>query len=247
MKTKRFFLFGLPVLLLAWGLVLVGCGSDDDDGGDDGINLPGITEETTGRATITGSNITVSGAGMPQELAEQTDYNGAKFSITGGKFSFTLPQSPTNLEAFGAENKNLLDELLGLGGSSSSGENSEGFVTVRRFSWSEDNTYYWIQREAYETDEKTYMDSSEITYVYVSKDVTLSCAAGEDTDTDGDETYIIRWGAVNFALKTGWNLVQTNSHGTQSGNTYTETVTVKIADKDVPWMFDTHSGGGGGN
>jgi hypothetical protein len=44
MKTKRFFLFGLPAVLLALGLVLAGCdtgsSSDDDDPpppGDDGV------------------------------------------------------------------------------------------------------------------------------------------------------------------------------------------------------------------
>jgi hypothetical protein len=40
MKTKRFFLFGLPAVLLALGLVLAGCPTDSDDdggGGDNGI------------------------------------------------------------------------------------------------------------------------------------------------------------------------------------------------------------------
>jgi hypothetical protein len=57
MKTKRFFLFGLPAVLLAvsasltLGLVLAGCGDDDEedgDGGGGGATLPDYAGTYTG-------------------------------------------------------------------------------------------------------------------------------------------------------------------------------------------------------
>jgi hypothetical protein len=242
MKTKRFFLFGLPVLLLALGLALAGCGGDDgDDGGDDGLNLPGIGDEpTTGQKTVTGSGITVSGEGMPQTLVEQTDnYTGAKFSITGGKFSFTLPENPTNPQVL-ADNESLLDTLFYDRDAEDytttpAAASDATFVSVTDFYWNSGSTSYSISREAYK-EEETYWDFSEIAYVYVNKDVTLGRAAKNLTD-HGVE---IQVGVVNLALKKGWNLVQKDGHGTESGDTYTEAVTVKIADKNVPWTLDVY-------
>jgi endo-1,4-beta-xylanase len=43
MKTKRFFVFGLPAVLLALGLVLVGCPTDGDDGGGNDTTPPALT------------------------------------------------------------------------------------------------------------------------------------------------------------------------------------------------------------
>jgi hypothetical protein len=242
MKTKRFFLFGLPVLLLALGLALAGCGGDDDgDGGGDGLNLPGIDEPTTGRETIKSPDGGISLTGLPSSLEEKTDSTGATFSVKGGKFSFELPKSPNNQNTL-ANNSSLRSTLFNDSQATDYTTTAEEatFASVTRFSWSTGDTSYSINRRASETDEKTYEYSSEIVYIYVSENVTLSRAAKTSTDSQVD--------AVNLALKAGWNLVQKDRRYTVSGSTGTEKITVKIADKNVPWTLRVHtSSGSSGN
>jgi hypothetical protein len=225
---------------------LAGCGDDDDGGGSPGIDLPGIEEATTGRPTITGSNISVTGTGMLLPLAPQTGYNGETFSITGGKFSFTLPASPTNSQAL-ASNNALKWALFGSSTDNdyTASPDDATFVIVRDFRWNVEDTNYTISREAYETDDdETYEISSQIVYIYTDKNVTLSRAAKDWTESHGDETYNTQWGPVNLALKTGWNLVQIDSRMTGNENNFIEKVTVKIADKNVPWTFYMHESSG---
>jgi hypothetical protein len=53
MKTKRFFIFGLPVVLLALGLVLAGCGEEDGENTDPKkITVTGITDTSSTAARI---------------------------------------------------------------------------------------------------------------------------------------------------------------------------------------------------
>jgi hypothetical protein len=65
MKTKRFFLFGLPVVLLALGLVLAGCGDDDDDdGGNGGGGGGGDAAATISGTPRMGATLTVTYTGF---------------------------------------------------------------------------------------------------------------------------------------------------------------------------------------
>jgi hypothetical protein len=234
---KKVFVLGLLATALAVGLVLAGCdtGGGGDDG--DGLQLPSIDEETTGLTTVTGSNISVPGLDSSlSHTQEATD--GVAFSVADGKFSFTL-STPNNTSVW--DNSGLGWYLFGKVDADYEAAvtpNDAAFALVDEFSWGEDNQIY---RMAIDTNKKTYMNRSEIVYVYVSKDVTLSRAAKTWTYTDEEWTENTNWNEVNLALKTGWNLVQIDSHETESGNTGTETATVKIATNNVPWVFsDEH-------
>jgi hypothetical protein len=238
MKIKRFFLFGLPVLLLALGLVLAGCGGDDDEdgGGGDGLNLPELHEPTTGLKLVSNPIDGISLTGLPLVLAETTDDKGVKFSIEDGKFLFRLPENPATQKTLTNWGKDLLEILFydkAANGYTTTPNDAidATFASVTGIHWNDDSASYSVFREAVKTDEETYEYSSKIVYVYVNKDVTLSRTATTLTNT--------QIGAVNLALKTGWNLVQTDRHITASGGTVSSiTITVKIADKDVPWTLD---------
>ncbi|MDR1096202.1 MAG: hypothetical protein LBL31_07415 [Spirochaetaceae bacterium] len=241
MKTKRFlFSLAVPVslamgLVVAASLTLAGCGGGGD-GGDDG-NLPRITELTTGRETVTGKDITVSGNMLPS-LDTRTGFNGETYSITGGKFSFTLPESPALSPA-----SELRYTLFGDdSGDYTATPDNATFAMVSSFYWKEGNTSYSIRREVTKTDGATYRDRSEIVYVYASKDVTLSQDVKNRTVSNEKDngTSSTQWGAVNLALKKGWNLVQIDSYATVNGNNATQKTTVKIATHNVPWTIDTY-------
>jgi hypothetical protein len=238
MKTKRFFLFGLLAVLLALALVLAGCGGDDES---DDTDTGKITEPTTGQQTISTPAGGISVTGLPQTAAPQTDENtGATFSITDGKFSFTLPESPTNPRA--------VTEILG-NGCSASPEDAL-FVMVYGFNWEDENNWYSMRRESTTETGGEITGESNIVYIYASKDVTVTSPAEEYSNEYEGKTEIWRSDAVTITLKKGWNLVQTDTSITTSGNTTTNVSTAKIATKNVPWVLETYPkegeyGGGG--
>jgi hypothetical protein len=92
---------------------------------------------------------------------------------------------------------------------------------VDEFRWNRGDTNYSISRKAVDTDNKTYQYGSQIVYVYVNQDVTLSRDAKNWEISDGEYTGNIKWAAVNLALKAGWNLVQIDSNTTANGNNMT--------------------------
>jgi hypothetical protein len=57
-----------------------------------------------------------------------------------------------------------------------------------------------------------------------------------------------RYSAVSLSLQAGWNLVQQDENATAdaSGNT-TAQLTLKIADKNIPWVLDVDDGESGGS
>ncbi|MDR0561970.1 MAG: hypothetical protein LBG73_04710 [Spirochaetaceae bacterium] len=243
MKNNKGLLMGMAAIALSFGLMFASCGGDDSD---DSGGLPGITEETTGQATITGKDIALSGDGVPASLAEQTDYNGAKFSITGGKFSFTLPAAPSYLYSFSTSGLDsyLFEDTDGDLAPTVSSADAK-FTLVSYFSWNSGSNYYSISRQSLDTDDATYMNRNQILYVYADTDVTLSRSAKtwkEDSSKSiqaraSSGSYTYNWGAVNLILKKGWNLVQIDSNTTVTGESIKKSATVKIADKDVPWTF----------
>jgi hypothetical protein len=99
-----------------------------------------------------------------------------------------------------------------------------------------DNRYnridYNVARYKVETDEKTYYRVSQIIYLYVSKDVTLSAQSGQN------EGFI--YTAFDLSLKAGWNLLQMDVGGdlTQPSGT----LSIHIATKNVPWTVNVTGG-----
>jgi hypothetical protein len=233
MKTKRYF-FGLPAVLLAlsalltMGLVLAGCGGED---GDD--------KGTTGQTTVTGKDIAVTGTDMPDALAEQTGDNGEKFSITGGKLSFTLPAAPANQKALGSHQE-LLTTLFGneSGGYTATPDDAK-FVMVDGFRLVNGGKNYLITKEKTTGDpDSGNATVSKIVYVYADKDVILSRDAKDWTTNSGGMTITYHWDAVNLALKKGWNLVRFDGQVTMTQSAATMNATVKIATADdVSWTI----------
>jgi predicted small secreted protein len=70
MNTKRFFLFGLPVVLLALGLVLAGCDTEGGDGAEsDPVAAAQLADEINaikaGIAKVNGATVTLTGGFTP--------------------------------------------------------------------------------------------------------------------------------------------------------------------------------------
>jgi hypothetical protein len=276
MKTKRFLIFGLPVLLLALGLIvsasltLAGCGDlnnesagttgDGNNGGNNGNNsdnieldLPPLEEATTGQPTYAGtvsnSDVVISDGlntpdSMPDALDEVTDdATGVTLSIADGVFSFTLPEEPTDAKVYNSENDWPATTIYKIFGepdleSAFIDEPEAELSMVEQFSWRIKNINYRLSRKTEKSDSHggNNSNSSEIVYVYASEDVVLSRAAQVVNNNINNNA---NWGPVNLELEAGWNLVQIDKSTTwnTSNSTSTTEVTVKIADKNVPWML----------
>jgi hypothetical protein len=88
--------------------------------------------------------------------------------------------------------------------------------------------------------EETFAKASDISYIWVDRDCTLSRGAKTMSFPDGKENggdyhgETVEFSAFELPLKAGWNLVQMNryQYGNEGKN---RIITVKIADRDVPW------------
>ncbi|MDR1215083.1 MAG: hypothetical protein LBK25_00195 [Treponema sp.] len=120
MKTKNFFLFGLPAALLALSLVLVGCDEGDDDNtpgfdralvgtwhstqaaADDGESVA-FEFTADGRLTITGQSdamtikATTSGGRITLKLTaggQTTDGGSVRYVVSGTELTLSEPSNP---------------------------------------------------------------------------------------------------------------------------------------------------------
>jgi hypothetical protein len=235
MRTKHGLFLGFAVLLLAE--IFTGCPTDGDSGDDGGLDLPDITEETSGRETIT-----VTAAALESEdasdasgvtIPSQTIGSGGGYgtwSVTAGKLTLTL-NTPSGSDArvisdWFSNNGSGVGSLFGSvegGNVVTVSDDTAQIVYVHNLKGTGNSTEYEIERRKYKTDNSTYSLGSNISYVYVDKDVTFTRAKKQIEET----TY----NAIALPLKTGWNLVQTDSNYTRTSSTEA----VKIADKDIPW------------
>jgi hypothetical protein len=244
--------------IAAIGAVLVmgmtGCDNGGGDDDDKGLNLPPITEETKGRPTIAGESIPLeAGQGFSDDgvtqafvdslnLPGETNQNGVTWSVTNGKLMLSLG-TPGQTSP--------LNEVAGSMGAWTNVQISPADVAVYMVDGFEfytektngnnwERIHYNVAREKSESDGKTYYRSSQIIYVYVSKDVTASGQKGTDEDKDG---HITTYNAFNYSLKEGWNLIQMDNYETPNS----ETRSIGIAAKNIPWTVnETGSSSGNG-
>ncbi|MDR1231806.1 MAG: hypothetical protein LBK61_10450 [Spirochaetaceae bacterium] len=80
-KTKRFSVFGLPVVLLAFGLVLARCDTGEDPAG--GLNSPA----NTAKKFLSGFFLDTKGNKIYFELDDEEGSSGTSASVTGGAIS----------------------------------------------------------------------------------------------------------------------------------------------------------------
>jgi hypothetical protein len=206
---------GLIALVAITGLWLVGCNIPTGGSGSSGIQDDGgIGEPTTGRKTITYKDAALEGA-PDGSIARTTINNGITFSLNGGKMYMFFPENPSGASLVSDFKNQGAGSFLGSQTVASqvtidpSSAESANIVAVPNFMV--DNI-----KLARSLDEGN--KGSDIIYVHVSADVTFSSNQIND---------VLSYNAFELALKTGWNLVQSD---------YTDTtVTIKIADTKIPW------------
>jgi hypothetical protein len=204
--------------------VLTGC----EDEADDDSGSPGLGEEATGRATITYTDVALSGEGA-SDASHSDNAKGYTIDVTDGLMTLTLT-TPTNLEKtvsnFTEEKKNLFGDEEAV----TPTPGDPKICVVRKFS---SGGEYEVRRKWEETDKTTYQRSKEIFYIYVDADVVLSRNAKGITDGE----LFLSYSAINLPLKEGWNLVQVDQNIVVTNEVPGGTATVKIADTNVPWVL----------
>jgi hypothetical protein len=251
-------LLGIAVIGAVITMGMAGCDTGNG-GGEEEPNLPPITEQTTGRSTIDGSNIALeAGQGIENgslsstfvnglDLTGEKDQNGVTWSVAKGKLTFSLGE-PDDTFSVDAETVGSMGTWTDIKVDPTDAE----MYVVEGFEFDEeaaddskyDRIYYTVARRKIETDWETYYNSSQIIYVYVSKDVTASGEKGTDEDDDGR---ITTYNAFSYSLKKGWNLIQMDTDSTRTS----ETQSIGIATQNIPWTVNATGGGndnsGGGN
>jgi hypothetical protein len=224
-KTRGVFV-GLAVLLVAM-VALTGCGDKPGDGSNGKDTLSSIDEETTGQAEISYTDVALTGEGASDLTFEEYENSddGYTIEVTDGKLtlSLTTPSSTESVSTFFDRN------LFGSDDDDFKADPDTVNITTLDAFYNELNNCR-VQRHWRDTDEKTYYKSSQIVYVYVDADVTITRAVKQFED----EECVINWSAIHLPLKKGWNLVQVDNNDTLTGGT--GTATTKIADKNVPWV-----------
>jgi hypothetical protein len=223
-------LAGFAVLLVAAIFTMTGCSADDD--GDD---LPPINEQTTGVPKVEVKDVKLAGAGASKvTIVPQTIGEGyGTWSVTNGVLALTLdtPIADVDLQTSTDWLSNEEDGGRFFGSTDTDGDDAvktddkDGNVNIASQSFFPSPAYY-IERLKAENDDAAYVKSSNIVYIYVSKDITLS--RGKVMIPD----YCATYSAFNLPLKQGWNLMQSDLNVPTGKD---GTVTIKIADKDVPW------------
>jgi hypothetical protein len=204
-------------MVLAFSLAIVSCSHE----GSGVPELPAIDEATTGRPSITYTNIALSGEGASAFTMAQ--YNNAAqgytIAVTAGKMtlSLTTPSSPVPVNT-------VLSANSGLFKGAASNNASANIVDLDPF---DAGSSYGIGR--IKTDQATY--ANMIYYVYVSADVILTGTA----HSESEESFVVNYAAFSLPLKRGWNLVQRDQNVTTSSMSGTSMI--KIADKNVPWAL----------
>jgi hypothetical protein len=248
-SVKNLFFSGLALLAIAFA----SCG--DGAGGpppppttvEELLNsLPSLdVSKSTGQPGITITNAPLQGEGAAAINFPSENVNGNVFSVSGGKLNLTLTTPPV----YGEGEQKFDDVKRYLFGSEDSANWGTfdpdtvkfcipSFYSVQG-SGSEEKRYY-IERSMWETDEKTYNVGVQIVYVYVDNDCTVTRNAKTWEESFDGTRWTLTYSAINLPLKKGWNLVQINGQMTRESadsDVGTGTYTVKIADKDVPWVI----------
>ncbi|MDR3335303.1 MAG: hypothetical protein LBT13_10545 [Treponema sp.] len=204
-----------------------------------GFDLPGITEEASGRPTITVTNATLEGEGASNVTIPSQTINGGTWSVTAGKLNLTLNTPSTQAVSTWLSNdgRHFVGSVDGENVVTIS-DNTAQITSIKGLRYRANSIDYYVERAKYETDEETYIMASGIAYVYVSKDVTLN--RGQKQGGLGDSaTVTVTYSAFTLPLKTGWNLVQIDEELQiyEDMKPTSGTMAVKIANRNVPWTI----------
>ncbi|MDR2177862.1 MAG: hypothetical protein LBP20_07485 [Treponema sp.] len=248
-SLKNLFFAGLAVLTITFAACKNDGGSPSpsvDDPLDTPVDLLDTLLDTLGdldQAKVTGQpDISVTGAALGGDkvgnvtITGGNEADGYNLSVTGGKLTLNLT-TPTNLGNESDQQGHFPGlKIMLLGSTDAAPEGTFNpsdaeFCFCSSFSGTGDGSTYYVYRYAAQTGAETYFVDITIHYVYVDKDCSIISAAKDISGTDDGVAWTDHYDKVDLSLKTGWNLIQVNRNGTEKGMT----VTVKIADKDIPW------------
>jgi hypothetical protein len=218
------------------------------DNGEKKLVFPHLTEQTTGLTGVSLTNVPLqpgydvaTKAAIGNKGTTSLHVGGdalGTFSVSGGNLTLTLNSGLTGsaINSWIATDGEL-EKWFGDTAGDNAVNVSDNTVKVLRMG----PLQYGGDEAAkigrgVEVQEETVAKHANISYIWVDKDCTLSRGAKTiNINEYNNGSFDIA--LIDLPLKAGWNLVQvdTYQYSNDGGTTLTGNITVKIADKDIPW------------
>ena len=253
MKMKHGLLIGFAVIVMAAIFTLTGCPTDADDDNDNKVPSGSLGEILT----ITGAQVYTSS--LSATGVTYTPITGDK-TVTVYYYNFMTPQAVTLNAPDKAEIKagkltvSIAAVPTGLGSlSDMTGEYGLGrdysSVSVTPNDAQSASLVLMAGNDSLSKSEGTISQAGAtynfsrqgVVYIYVDKPVTITGKGKTVSDSEDNESYTTTTQDITLNLTTGWNAICTNTNGTKTESSTTETSTMSVGNPDIKWIYSPDS------
>ena len=247
-------LIGIIAIIAVIGFTMTACPNEGGGGGGslgEELELKGqvVMEVFDMQSLMTNGTIKFSIQNFTEDLTINDYGLGGEGSVTNGQLLYKI-STPDNLQNSSnaiqwLENEGFEDvEIIGDG---------VEFATLDYLSTTPGHGIYRTKSNAsgnfnmIASTGKMSGTYGDVSYVYVTKDVTIKAKGGTDTAAEDGFSYTYKTNDINLRLKEGWNAVYTKANVSVDisilGGTVSITASMSVSNpSDLRWVYDDGSG-----